>query len=197
MQFRPDRASSVLALGKKSGRNDNVGVYRPKGNSQCAACFLSPGFGRAQRIFVANYKSRTDFITESNQTVLGKAAQNKSDISSAELRRNFRNRLIQKTVVAQVRVGIKRNGCEKDHDGFPEGIGSVNRNGQGWIIDSPLGPLHPIHHACSVRIGRARTANRDSRIMGDLGEEVQDLSISCNRVFLIRNLRSAMPLFTE
>ena len=88
--------------------------------------------------------------------VVRKAAQHKTYTALLQAIGNRRNSLIQKAVVAQIGVRIKRDRSKKDDTRFAQRVCRLHRNLKRRIIKRTLRPLHPVNNAPAVRVGVAR-----------------------------------------
>ncbi len=90
--------------------------------------------------------------------MVGIAAQHESDVSLGECGGDVGDTLVQKTVVAQIGVRIKRDGREKDDDRLVQQVRGLNRDIECRIVDAALRALHPVDDASAIGIGRAGVA---------------------------------------
>ena len=130
--------------------NDHVSVNRPKRNLQLFRRGPSPAFWLAHGIFVTDDERGVHLTAEAHKAVIRKAAKNKADVSARERGGNIGNAFVQKAVVAQVRVGIVRQGREEDDDWLAKCVGSVDRRIERGIVDGALGSLHPVDDASAI-----------------------------------------------
>src|SRR5689334_22340858 len=118
LQAWTNNVRRILRLLQQFRRNDHVGVDRPERGAKLLGCNLAPALWLAHGIFVAHHKRWVHFIAEAQHTVLGKSAKDESNISPRKRIGNVGNALIEKTVVTQVRIGIKRNRSEENYNWF-------------------------------------------------------------------------------
>ena len=77
---------------------------------------------------------------------------------------SLRNGLGEKSIVAQVGVRIERHWRKENHNWLMQRIRGLDRDVERGIIERPLRPLHPVHHAATSGIGRAGAADGYARI---------------------------------
>ena len=104
--------------------------------------------------------------------MIGKTAKDESDISAGERGRDIGDALIEKTVVAQVGVWIKRHRREKYNHRLAQGVGRGHGRIERGIVDAALGALHPVDDTGSVGVGRAGAANGNARILRESGQVI-------------------------
>src|SRR5579863_1965818 len=98
--------------------------------------------------------------------MLGKTAQDKSDIPFCEPGRNIGNAFVKKAVVAEVGMWIERYWSEKHDDRLFECVRSFDRDSKCGIVDCPLRTLHPVNDTCAFGIRYTLTTNCDPRVDG-------------------------------
>lgn len=72
---------------------------------------------------------------------------------------------------------IERNRCKENDERFANRIGGVDRNIESRVVDGTLSALHPVDDAAAFGIDRPISAHGDARILRELREGVQLLSI--------------------
>ncbi len=105
------------------------------GTLQLLCCGLAPRLRLAHGILVADDQGGLHFIAELQQAVIGIAAKHKADIAFCQRGGNVRNAFIQKPVVAQIGVRIKRDRSKKDDDWLAQCIGGFDGDIERGIID--------------------------------------------------------------
>ena len=118
----------------------------------------------AHRIFIADHERGPNLRAELQQMMIRKPTQNKAD---AALFQSFGNRwdsLIEKTVMPQIGVRIKRDRSKKDNARFAQRICRLHRHLKRGIIERPLRPLHPVDNARAVPVGFAGSTDSNTGI---------------------------------
>jgi hypothetical protein len=121
-------------------------------------------FRLAHGILIAHHQRRANFVTELQQMMLWVSPQNKTDAAFSQPCGNVGNSLVQKTIVPQVAMRVKRYRREKDNARLLEKICSLYGNFKRRIIQRSLRSLHPVNHAAAAGIRSAATSNRNARI---------------------------------
>ena len=66
--------------------------------------------------------------------------------------------------MTQISVRIKRHWSEESHDRLAEFVAKLNRHIQSWVVQCPLGALHPVDYALSFWIRRSGFPHGDAGI---------------------------------
>ena len=88
--------------------------------------------------------------------------------------------------MTQIRVRIKRDGCEKNYHRLPKFVSNLHSHIQSRIVHCPLSALHPIEYALSFWIRRSGFPHRDAGIetecldfhLSEVGENTDTFSPS-------------------
>ena len=124
----------------------------------------SPVLSFAQGIFVANYDRRADLFTKLCQAVIRVRPQDKADITFGESLFDVRNSAGEKAVVTQIGVRIKRDRSKKNNHRLAKFVAKLDRHIQSWVVQCPLGALHPVDYALSFWIRRSGFPHGDAGI---------------------------------
>jgi hypothetical protein len=93
-----------------------------------------------------------------------KTAKHKANAALLKAGGNRGNSLVQKTVMPQIGMRIKRYRSKKDNAWFAHRVRRLHRNFKRRIIERPLCPLHPVDNALAVRIRIALSPDSDARV---------------------------------
>ncbi len=121
-------------------------------------------FWLAHGILVAYDQRWPHFVTKVQQMMVRKAAQHKANPPFLQAGGKRGNSLIQKTVMAQVSVGIERYRSEKDDARFAQQICSLHSDFKGRIIKCALRPLHPVDDAFAGEVRISGSTDSNTRI---------------------------------
>src|SRR5579864_3133106 len=164
LESGPDGAGAIVLFAQQPRGHHDVGINGPERYLQVLSGADSPLLSFAQGIFVANYDRRADLFTELCKAVIRVGPQDKTDIALAESLFDVRNSAGEKPVVTQIGVRIKRHRSKESNDRFAQFVAKFDRHVQSWVIQCPLGALHPVDHALSVWIRQSCFADGDAGI---------------------------------
>ena len=161
-QLFSDVECRVLFFFNQARRDDYVGVNGPEGAAKFLGSKVPPMLGFPHRVFVSDDEGGRHFVTELDQVVFGKAAENESNVALCEGGGDVGNALVEKAIMAEIGVRIERHRREVGDDGLTECVGGLHGDVERGIVDAALRTLHPVNNAQSVQVGRALAANANA-----------------------------------
>jgi hypothetical protein len=133
-----------VVAAKDGGRNDDIGVNRPVRQFEFSREDVTPPFGFAAGIFVADQHRRIDFFKEFFEGVVGVAAEHEANATLACVFFYIAQALLEKVIVAEIGVGVIGNDGKEYDYGQAEKICDVNGNIERRVLVDAHGPLHPV-----------------------------------------------------
>ncbi len=164
LEPRADRAGAIVLFTQQPRGHHDVGINGPERYLQVLGGADSPVLSFAQGIFVANYDRRADLFTKLCKAVIRVRPQDKADIALGESLFDVRNSGGEKAVVTQIGVRIKRHRSKESNHRLAKFVAKLDRHIQSWVVQCPLGALHPVDYALSFWIRRSGFPHGDAGI---------------------------------
>src|ERR1700733_4421757 len=167
----------IHALLEQTGGYYHIRIDGPEWDTQSARQHLSPALRLTAGIFIADNYSRVYFRQQRLQRIVGRTADDKTDLPLLQILFDIRQALVQEDVMAEVGVGKIGDGREVDQDGEIQGVGNLYRDVERRIIERSLRSLHPVDDAFSVWRGRSAAPDQNSGIGGDFAQRFRDFIV--------------------
>src|SRR6185312_4379568 len=132
----PDGVGAILGAADEFRWNDYIGVDGPERNANQRCQLVTPPFGSAQWVLIADVNRGIDVDKELSKRFMRAVAQDEGDAALGKVFFYIDEAAVEKGEVAQVGMRKLRHACEIDHERQTECIGNIDRYIERMIVTS-------------------------------------------------------------